>query len=60
MVSLDVDEFTQRVEKPPWCPLSPEIGHQTHRFWGSWSLICGRDQLDADFFNTLSTFHALG
>jgi hypothetical protein len=35
------------------CPLSPLIGYQMHRSWGSCSLICGRCRLDADFFNTL-------
>ena len=24
----------QAVEKLPWCPLSPQIGHQTRRLWG--------------------------
>ena len=26
-------EAYQRVEKLPWCLLSPQIGHQIHWFW---------------------------
>ena len=40
------------VENLPWRPLSPEIGHQTNRFWGFPSPISGRYQLDIDFFNS--------
>jgi hypothetical protein len=44
----------QRVEKPSGCSLSPQIGYQTHRFWGVSSPILIRLQLNADFFNKLA------
>jgi hypothetical protein len=43
----------QRVEKLPWVALSHQIGHQICRFGTFSSPICGRYQLNADFFNTL-------
>ena len=45
--------MVQRVEKLPSCRLSPQIGHQTRRFWGYSSAILGRNELGADFFNKL-------
>ena len=44
----------QPVEKRPLCTLSPQIGHQIRRFWGCSSPICGRNELNADFFNRLT------
>jgi len=48
-----VPRRSQAVEKLPLCPLSPQIGYQTRRFWGFQSPICSRYRLNADFFNTL-------
>jgi putative transposase len=44
------------VEKLPRCALSPQIGHQTRRFLGSWIPICGRYQLNTDFLNRVDRF----
>jgi hypothetical protein len=49
-----VPRIPPAVEKLPWYPLSPRIGHQTRRFWGFWSPICSSSQLNANFFNRLS------
>jgi hypothetical protein len=43
----------QAVEKLSSCPLSAQIGCQIRRFGGIQCLICGRYQVNADFFNTL-------
>jgi hypothetical protein len=45
----------QPVEKLPLCTLSSQIGHQIRHFWGVSSFICGRNQLNADFFNRLAS-----
>jgi hypothetical protein len=50
----------QAVEKLPLYPLAPLIGYQIRRFWGFQSPICGRYQLNADFFNTLLPSRQLG
>src|SRR5215208_5445407 len=47
---------SQPVEKLPLCALSLQIRHQIRRFWGFWSPICGRNELNADFFNRLRPF----
>src|SRR5215211_5144740 len=43
----------QPVEKLLLCTLSPQVGHQIRQFWGVWCRICGRNELNADFFNRL-------
>jgi hypothetical protein len=44
----------QPVEKLLWCPLSPQIYYQTRPLLGNSGPICGRFELDSDFFNTLT------
>ncbi len=41
------------MKNPLGASLSPQIGYQAHRFLGVSGPICGRCQLNADFFNTL-------
>ena len=43
----------QAVERLPWCSLSPQVRHQTRRFWDILSPICGRHRLKVGFFNRL-------
>ena len=49
----------QAVEKLPWCPLSPQIGHQTHRFWDVFDPFVVVKRTDADFFNRLGNSRKL-
>jgi hypothetical protein len=43
----------QLVEKLPWFTLSHHMGHEIRRFGTFSSPICGRYQLNVDFFNRL-------
>jgi hypothetical protein len=50
----------QPVEKLPWRRFSPQIRHQTRRFWGIWCPICGRYEPNTDFFNRLGCSRKFG
>jgi hypothetical protein len=53
-VQKNLREHASLLKKLPLCLLEPQRGHQIRRFWGISSLICGRYQLDTDFFNRLT------
>jgi hypothetical protein len=54
----------QAVEKLPWWPLSPQIGHQSAPNTLLLGLlepdVCGRYQLNSDFFNRLASSRSFG
>ena len=57
---MRTSEKTLAVEKRPWWPLSPRLGHQIRWLWDVSSPISGRNQLDAGFFNRLILSRQLG
>ncbi len=53
-LSAELPSERQSVERLLWCSLSPQVSHQTRRFWDNvLSPICGRHQLKVSFFNRL-------
>src|SRR5215208_146754 len=52
-----------RINQPvetPLCPLSPQMGYLTRRFWGFWSPICDPKSAQCRLFQQTEPFYVLG
>jgi hypothetical protein len=57
---MEFPEFTSVLKNSLDARFRPRSGTKNAIFWGVSGPICGRFQLNADFFNTLSPYRHFG